>query len=179
MEESEIAQQTELWRKFSCDIGMVKVDAGDDTQVRVIESRRAENPAVLADAGPDPIAGHVERVREHGLLPRLESDVRSPEPGIGEGLIHLDLEFIIVGRLSVLMEGQELAAGNQRRFGGRQARGKRKAGGEQEESKRRAAAPGLHLPKGPRHLGMPEVGSRNSRRTKMNTTRRYDRTGEN
>lgn len=119
MEESEVAQQTELRWQVPSDIGMVKIDAGNDNQVRVVESRRAENPVVLTDARPYPIPGRVERVRVHGLLPRPESDVCSPEPGIGESLVHLDRVFIIMGQLGVLTEGQELAAGDQRRFSGR------------------------------------------------------------
>lgn len=135
MEESEIAQQTKLRRKVTRDISTVKVDPGNNTQVRVVKSRRAEDAVVLANAWPYPISGRVERVRVHDLLPRLESDVRSPEPGIGESLIHIDQVFIITGQLSVLAEGQELAAGDQRCFSRRQAGGKCKVGGEQEESK--------------------------------------------
>lgn len=63
---------------------MVEVDAGDDGEGGVEGGGRAEDAAVGADGGAGPVGGEVEGIRENGVFPSLESNVGSPEVGVGE-----------------------------------------------------------------------------------------------
>lgn len=71
VEQCEIHQKTELLREVSGDVAVVEVDAGDGTDLGIIERRSAENSGVIADIGSDPVSGEIVGIGENGFLPCL------------------------------------------------------------------------------------------------------------
>ena len=58
---------------------MVEINAGDDSDVRIVWRRSAEYSDVVADIGSDPVSGEIERIREDRCFPGLESNVGRSE----------------------------------------------------------------------------------------------------
>ena len=58
---------------------MVEINAGDDSDVRIVWRRSAEDSDVVADIGSDPVSGEIERIREDRCFPGLESNVGRSE----------------------------------------------------------------------------------------------------
>lgn len=94
MEQSQICQQAKLFRQIPGDVGVVEVDSGNCTDPRVVERRSTENSGVVADVGSDPVVGEIERIRENGLFPSLESYVGTSESRVFEGQRRVDGDIL-------------------------------------------------------------------------------------
>lgn len=93
MEEGEVGEEAELLREVPGDVGVVEVNAGDDSDGRAGRGRGAEDAGVGADVGAGPGGGEVEGVREDGGFPCLQGNVGLAEPGVFE----MELAYIVGG----------------------------------------------------------------------------------
>lgn len=136
VEEGEVSEEAELGGQVPGDVRVVEVDAGDDAQGGVGRRRGAVYAEVGADAGADPVAGQVLRVREDGrLLPRLKGNVGLPKPRVGELEPGIDRDGAPGGSISGV---------SRRREGGGAEAAAQQEEEEEEEAADEAARRGLH-----------------------------------
>jgi hypothetical protein len=88
VEQREVGEEAELRREEPRDVAVVEVDPGDGelpAAARRGGERGAEDAGVVADVRAHPVGGEVLGVGEDGLpLPRLQRDVRVPQPPVRE-----------------------------------------------------------------------------------------------
>jgi hypothetical protein len=81
VQQREVGEEAQLRREEPRDVAVVEVHAGDGDGVGIRRQRRAEYARVVADLRARPVGGEVVGVGEDGLLlPRLQRDVRIPQP---------------------------------------------------------------------------------------------------
>jgi hypothetical protein len=94
VEQREVGEEAELRGEVPGDVAVVEVHPGDrELPGAGLPERdaRAEDARVVADPGADPVSGEAPGVGEDGLLlPRLQRDVRVPQPLVREppGRVH-------------------------------------------------------------------------------------------
>lgn len=147
VEECSVRQQAQLCGEVPGDVSVVQINAGDDTQGRVVECRGTKHSIVGTHMRADPVPSGIERVRVHGLLPSLEGDIGPPKPLVRESHLDVDLVLEVLGEIIILLERQELTAGDVGRLGIGEGEGEGGEGGE-EEGEEEEAARGRHVDTG-------------------------------
>ncbi|KAK3002793.1 hypothetical protein RJ639_018351 [Escallonia herrerae] len=100
VEKADICQEPKFRDKVTGDVSVVKINTGDNAQAGVIKRLGTEDTIIGTHIRTNPISSHVQRVGEDGLFPFLESNVSSPEPGIGKGHANVDLVLEIIRKIA-------------------------------------------------------------------------------
>jgi len=82
VEKCNISQVPQLFWEVPSNVCMVKINASNHMQGRIIKGRSTIHSIVRANIFTNPIAGYVQRVRVNSLLPCLKSMMGLFEPFI-------------------------------------------------------------------------------------------------
>lgn len=82
VEQCKINEQAQLLWQVPSNVTVVEINAGDGSDLRVIECRSTENPSVVADIRSNPIGGEIQGVRENSFLPSLQCNISILDSGV-------------------------------------------------------------------------------------------------
>lgn len=141
VEQRNIGQQAQLDWKIPSDITVVDINTSNNFQCWVIKSRSTENSIVGTNIGTDPISRYVKRVRVDSDLPRLKCNVCALKPGIWKREApQANFKLVVVRQISMTMESQQLATGNEGCLGiGKSCGEGREKGKRRDENEEEAA----------------------------------------
>ena len=75
VKESEVGEETKLFRQGAGDVGMIQVNSSNCCDMRIVRCRSAVDPLIVADIQAVPVGSKVLGIRKNQMLPCLESCV--------------------------------------------------------------------------------------------------------